>query len=47
MEKKEHIKQIQIEFKEIFSVDKELGNVNLIKQEFHGDWNYIIKPQKV
>jgi len=24
--------------------DKELDNVNLYKNHFHGDWNYIISP---
>ena len=24
--------------------DEQLGQVNLVKQEFHGEWNYIIKP---
>jgi hypothetical protein len=26
--------------------DEELGRVNLIRSDFHGDWNYSIKPQR-
>ena len=26
--------------------DTQLAQVNLVKQQFHGEWNYIIKPQK-
>lgn len=27
--------------------DRQLAEVNLIKEEFHGEWNYIIKPKNV
>jgi len=27
--------------------DEELGKVNIIKDDFHGEWNYIIKPKNV
>ena len=26
--------------------DKEILEMNLSKNEFHGEWNYIIKPKK-
>jgi hypothetical protein len=29
----------------IYTKDQELAKVNLVKAEFHGEWNYIIKPQ--
>ena len=25
--------------------DQQLAEVNLVKEDFHGEWNYIIKPQ--
>ncbi len=25
--------------------DEELSKINIIKKEFHGEWNYTIKPQ--
>ena len=25
--------------------DKELAEINIIRNEFHGEWNYIIKPK--
>ena len=27
--------------------DEELGKVNIIKDDFHGEWNYIINPKNV
>jgi hypothetical protein len=27
--------------------DEELANVNIEKDEFHGEWNYIVKPKKL
>ncbi|MBX4893874.1 hypothetical protein HJB67_32340 [Rhizobium lentis] len=26
--------------------DEELAQVNIIRNEFHGDWNYTIKPKE-
>ena len=26
--------------------DQQLAEVNLVKEDFHGEWNYIIKPHK-
>ena len=26
--------------------DQELANVNLMKEDFHGEWNYIISPHQ-
>ena len=25
--------------------DKELASLNIVKHSFHGEWNYIVKPQ--
>ncbi|MGY0407451.1 MAG: ISAzo13-like element transposase-related protein, partial [Polaribacter sp.] len=25
--------------------DKELAEINIIRNEFHGEWNYMIKPK--
>jgi hypothetical protein len=27
--------------------DEELAALNLVRDDFHGDWNYTIKPQGV
>jgi hypothetical protein len=30
--------------KGIVITDEELGKVNIVKHDFHGEWNYTIKP---
>jgi len=33
--------------KGIVVTDEELSKIKIIKNDFHGEWNYIIKPNNV
>ena len=37
LDKKEYVKGIEVS-------DEEMENLNLVRDKFHGEWNYIIKP---
>ena len=39
LDKKKYLKGIKI-------TDKEMASINLVKNKFHGEWNYTIKPLK-
>lgn len=39
LDKKKYLKGIKI-------TDKEMASINLVKNKFHGEWNYTIKPKK-
>lgn len=40
MDKKKYIKGIKVS-------DNEMKNIKLVKNKFHGEWNYTIKPKKI